>query len=90
MSSMNDSTRDPGRIEADLVEFVSSRAASEEAIAPQTDLLENDLLDSLLIMDLVAHIESAHGVQLSNADIAPRNFRSVSALAALIARKGSE
>lgn len=74
-------------IQADLLRFISSRVPQDEEVTPETDLLESELLDSLLIMDLVAHIEATHRVKLDNADIAPRNFRSVESLTKLVAER---
>ncbi|MBA3315621.1 MAG: phosphopantetheine-binding protein [Planctomycetota bacterium] len=71
----------------DLLNFVSGRVPEGESVTVETDLLETELLDSLLIMDLVAHIESAYGVKLENADIAPRHFRTVDSLARLVAER---
>lgn len=73
----------------DLVRFVSSRVPDEEAVTSETDLLEAELLDSLLIMDVVAHIEKTFGVKLENTDIAPRHFRTVGSLADLVAGRQS-
>ena len=73
----------------DLVRFVGSRVPDDEPIDAETDLLEAELLDSLLIMDVVAHVEKTFGVKLDNADIAPRNFRTAGSLASLIAERQS-
>ena len=77
----------PDTIRQDLLRFVTSRVPAGEPLDADTDLLEADLLDSLLIMDVVAHVEATYGVRLENADIAPRNVRSVSTLAALVASR---
>jgi acyl carrier protein len=53
-------------------------------ITVETDLLAEGLLDSLLVMDLANSIEREYGVSINNADISPRNFRTVRALAALV------
>lgn len=74
-------------IQADLLQFLSTRVSDEEELTPETDLLENELLDSLLIMDLVAHIEKTHQVKLSNADIAPRHFRTIESLTNLVTER---
>lgn len=73
----------------DLVRFVSSRVPADEPISAETDLLESELLDSLLIMDVVAHVEKTFGVKLDNADIAPRHFRTAGSLANLVAERQS-
>ena len=71
----------------DLLRFVAGRVPQGETLEADTDLLESELLDSLLIIDVCAHIEGAYGVKLENADIAPRNFRTVSSLASLVAER---
>ena len=80
---------DTSAIVEDLCSFIGSHALSDEPIRPETDLLSSGLLDSMLVIDLVSHVEAAHGVALADADITPKHFRSVTPLAALIvARKG--
>jgi acyl carrier protein len=73
----------------DLVRFVGSRVSDDEPVTADTDLLEAELLDSLLIMDVVAHVEKAFGVKLENSDIAPRHFRTVGSLANLVVERRS-
>ena len=73
----------------DLVRFVGSRVSEDEPITADTDLLETELLDSLLIMDVVAHVEKTFGVKLENTDIAPRHFRTAGSLANLVAERQS-
>ena len=79
----------PNEVRADLLGFVSGRVAHDEPINAETDLLESELLDSLLIIDVVAHIEHAFGVKIENADIAPRHFRTIGALADLVVERHS-
>lgn len=74
-------------VEQELLSFVASRVANGQPLEPDTDLLQDELLDSLLIMDLVAHVEGRYGIRLENTDIAPANFRSVEKLSALIAAR---
>lgn len=74
-------------VEQELLSFVASRVGTGGELATDTDLLEDELLDSLLIMDLVAHVEGRYGIRLENTDIAPANFRTVERLAGLIAAR---
>lgn len=48
------------QIENDLLKFIKYQALGGRPVSPTTDLLESDILDSLLLMDLVIHIESAY------------------------------
>jgi acyl carrier protein len=41
------------------------------------DLLESGLLDSLLLMDLIFHIEEAYGVRFDSDQVNPSNFRTI-------------
>jgi acyl carrier protein len=71
------------RIETEIIEFLAERGGGEH-LAPRTDLLASGLLDSLLIMDLIAHLEHAYCIRLRNDDVAPANFRTPAALAGLV------
>ena len=77
------------QLEAELLRFVSARVPAGEEVSAETDLLEAELLDSLLVMDVVAHVESTYGVRLGEGDIAPRHFRTVGSIAELGGRKRS-
>lgn len=71
-------------IDDQLLAYLVERLPTDTSLDVDTDLIADDLLDSLLIMDLVAFTEATFDVQLDNRDIAPRNFRSVRSLAELI------
>lgn len=77
------------QISGELVRFIADRVPDDEPVSADTDLLDTELLDSLLIMDLVAHIEKVFGVKLENADIAPRHFRTAGLLAKLVVERQS-
>jgi acyl carrier protein len=68
-------TADRKQLEADLMQFVRSRSARHAAVNSRTDLLESGLLDSLLLMDLIFHIEEAYGVRFDSDQVNPSNFR---------------
>lgn len=74
-------------VQGELLRYLSARVPQGEQLTVDTDLLDSELLDSMLIMDVCAHVERVHGVKLANADIAPRNFRTISALASLVAER---
>ena len=66
--------------EAILLARCQERLRGEAAITPQTDLLENGYLDSILVMDLVALAEKQFAVTIEFDDISPQNFRTILAL----------
>lgn len=75
------------QVEQRLVTFLEPRLPEVEALDPDTDLLEAELIDSLLMVDLLAATEAEYGIRLENGDLAPRNFRTVAALARLVSER---
>ena len=70
-------TADRRQLEADLVQFVQSRGSRHAEVTSQTDLLESGLLDSLLLMDLIFHVEEAYGIRFDSDHVNPSNFRTI-------------
>ena len=70
-------TIDRKKLEDDLMHFVQSRSVRHATANPQTDLLESGLLDSLLLVDLIFHIEESYGVRFDSDQVNPSNFRTV-------------
>jgi len=68
---------DRKQLEVDLVQFVQSRGSRHANITSQTDLLESGLLDSLLLMDLIFHIEEHHRFRFDSDQVNPANFRTI-------------
>ncbi len=50
-------------------------------------LIENDVIDSTGVLELVSFIEERFGIAMSDAEIVPANLDSVSRIAAFIERK---
>ena len=73
-------TPDRKQLEAELVQFVQSRGARHAAVTSSTDLLDSVLLDSLLLMDLIFHIEELYGVRFEGDHVNPANFRTIAAI----------
>jgi len=59
--------------------------------APLTDdgmsLLDNGIIDSVGVMELVAFLEQDHGLQIEDEDLVPENLDSVENLTAFVRRK---
>lgn len=75
-------------IENQLIDFVQT-VTTDTTIDGATDLVDNNFLDSLLLMDLVIFIENETGISLNGDDITPFNFRTISNLARLIQQKST-
>jgi acyl carrier protein len=56
-------------------------------LADSDSLLENGVMDSTGILELVAFLESDFAIQMSDAEIVPENLDSVAAIAAYLERK---
>ncbi len=52
----------------------------------ETKLIDNGILDSLNIMEIIAEISDEFDIELSPADIVPANFNSAESLWAMIQR----
>ena len=71
-------------VQKSIIQFIRSTSGLDMEIDPTTDLLIENIMDSLLLMELVVLIENRWNVQLQGDDIAPANFRTVENLANLI------
>jgi len=56
-------------------------------LGDELSLIENDLVDSTGILELVSFIEERFGVTLADAEIVPDNLDSIARIEAFIARK---
>jgi acyl carrier protein len=52
------------------------------------DLLANEILDSLMIVELVSFLEERFRIRVSDDDLMPENFKTIDDIAALVAAKG--
>ncbi len=75
---------DRQQVEADLLAFVRARGLDHARIAADTDLIDGGLLDSLLLTDLILHIEERYGLALDGDEVSPANFRTVAAIIDLV------
>lgn len=56
----------------------------------QISLIENGIIDSTGVLELVAFIEEAFGVVFADADIVPANLDSIERIAAFVAERTTE
>ncbi len=78
--------RERNEIEADILQFVQARCP-QTSLTAETDLLDEGLLDSLLLVDLIFRLEERYGVRLGGNQVSPGNFRSVKAIADLVQKQ---
>jgi acyl carrier protein len=57
------------------------------AISDETSLIEDGVIDSTGILEIVAFVESTFGIAIADEDITPANFGSIDAMDAFVAGK---
>ena len=77
-------TVDRKQLETDIVQFVQARGARYTEVTLRTDLLESGLLDSLLLMDLIFHIEEVYGIRFDSNNVNPSNFRTITDIVSFV------
>ncbi|MBN9443585.1 acyl carrier protein [Bosea sp. (in: a-proteobacteria)] len=60
-----------------------------QAIAGMDSLIENGIVDSTGVLELVAFIEDRYGIAVADADIVPANLDSVARITAFIASRSA-
>ncbi len=71
---------------AELREFLVKHRASVEApeFADDESLLEAGVIDSMVMVDLIAHLEESYGITVHEDDMIPENFDSIDAIVAFV------
>jgi acyl carrier protein len=72
-------------LEKELLDYFGQR--SEEPLTFDTDLVENSVIDSMGVMELIEFLEAQYGVQLDMDDLTIENFATVRGIANLIEAK---
>jgi acyl carrier protein len=75
-----------GRVRAFIEENFLFRS-DLSGLADSDSLLENGVMDSTGILELVAFLESDFSIQMSDAEIVPDNLDSIAAISAYLERK---
>jgi acyl carrier protein len=84
---MIDATSDKDRVR----QFVTSNFYVTDAAAldDTTSFLDAGILDSTGVLELVAFVETAFGISVTDEELIPANFGSIKSLCAFIGRKRS-
>jgi acyl carrier protein len=89
---------DPGErlvdVTRELEQFILTELVTDggvTSLAPDDDLLELGIVDSLGIIQLVAHLEQKFGIQVSDDELVPSNFHTLRDLARFVEdKKGAQ
>ena len=87
---MEDSANFIGEIRQRLTDFIATELNDGNgltSIVPDDDLIKQGIVDSAGVLQIVGFIEQCYGVQIADEDIVVENFRTVSSIAHLVARK---
>ena len=60
---------------------------AEPLTGDEISLLDNGIIDSVGVMELVAYLESDHGLTIEDADLVPDNLDSVANMVGFVERK---
>ena len=76
-------------VSARIRDFLLQRfpAARTRGLGDRDHLLENGILDSLGVLDVVAFLEEAYGISVLDDDLVPEHFQSVEKLTAFVQAK---
>lgn len=75
-----------------LQEFILTQLLfqdQESDLELDTSLIQEGIIDSVGVLELVNHISSTYGVEIQPEEVIPENFDSIRRLAAFIERKRS-
>jgi len=61
-----------------------------DKLQPDDDLIDSGILDSMGIMQLVAHLEQEYGIEIATEEIDPDNFATTRTLASFVAARMPE
>ena len=74
----------------DIEKYLLTEIAADlgkKTIAPDEDLLEQRIIDSLGILKLVTFIEETSGIHITDEDIVPENFQSLNSMVKFVEQK---
>jgi acyl carrier protein len=73
-----------------LENFILSEIAADcgkQSLAPDDDLLEQGIIDSMGILKLVTFLEKDYGIQVMDEDIIPENFQNLTSIVKFVELK---
>ncbi|MDR4504288.1 MAG: acyl carrier protein [Candidatus Scalindua sp.] len=74
------------KLKSEILSFLDV-TPQETGITIRESLLESGLLDSMNILELVAHLQRVYGVEFTTDDMTHRNFETIDAIGKLLAKK---
>lgn len=79
-----------GSVETEVRAFIVENflfGDESQPLAKETSLMDNDLVDSTGILELVTFLEERFAIRVADADMIPANLDSIARIAAFVAGK---
>ncbi len=79
-------------IEEEIRQFIVEKfmiGANPRRVEDKDSFLENGIIDSTGVLELVAFIEESYGISMADEELSPENLDSISNIAAFVRRKKS-
>ena len=68
--------------------FLKQRgSAGADSVGLDESLLDQGIVDSAVMIDLISHLESTCGIQVPDEDMTPENFETLRSIAAYVDRQ---
>jgi acyl carrier protein len=73
-------------LERTVREFVIKNFIFEDdgSLTPETSFLDNGIIDSTGVLELIAFVEEAYGIKVKDHEIIPENFDSIRNIASFV------
>jgi acyl carrier protein len=62
-------------------------SGSPTTLSSDYRLIDNDVLDSMGIFEMISFVEDHFGIQVEDDDLVPENFETISAIARLVSKR---
>jgi acyl carrier protein len=78
-------------IEESVRQLMIERAwlEQQDPVSDTDSLVDHGVIDSLTMMELIGFLESTYGIQVTDDELIPENFETLSAIAGFVGQKRS-
>ncbi|MFW2351055.1 acyl carrier protein [Qipengyuania sp.] len=80
-------TRDIESVVVAAIRKVAKLVDSDTVLTRDTALIEEQLLDSIELLQLVMELETAYGIEIPLEELAPENFADIASVVRLVGRQ---
>jgi acyl carrier protein len=76
-------------LKAELASFIEQKLVGDDrriAISEKTSLIEDGIIDSMGLLQILAFLEERAGVRVPDDEVSPENFETIEAIEGLVTR----